>query len=87
MSYSKAAKEAENMFRQMIRNRMEEKKMTFLELAERSGVHRATLHRWLNEGKKAQLETFLKICGALEIRPYFEMSEEDDRGFFRHHFN
>ena len=52
---------------ELIRKFRKEKKMTLLELSEKSGVALATLSRMENGKMTGRLESHIKICAALEI--------------------
>ncbi|HFK5518842.1 hypothetical protein CMU39_14250 [Elizabethkingia anophelis] len=60
-----------------IKERMEEKNISSGKLASLIGVERSTLNRNLENETEMTVSTLLKICGALELRPYFIPAEID----------
>ena len=70
---------AMQLIRSLLLKRMKEKGLTYYSLAQLTGVNRLTLQRNLEGETEMSLRTYLKICGALELRPYLIPSENDDR--------
>ena len=70
-----------------IKERMQEKKITQLRLSELIEINESTLIRNLKGETEMLLTTYLKICGALELRPYIIPSEIDENEFKRLFFN
>lgn len=86
-NYNMSAKEAENMARKMVQDRMEELGISAYRLSQLIDLNETTLLRWLAGESRTHLESFFKICGALDINPQFVMKEDDDRKYTYHHFN
>jgi len=61
-----------------IKERMQEKKITQLKLSELIKINESTLIRNFKGETEMLLTTYLKICGALELRPYLIPSEIDE---------
>jgi transcriptional regulator with XRE-family HTH domain len=61
-----------------IKERMQEKKITQLRLSELIEINESTLIRNFKGETEMLLTTYLKICGALELRPYLIPSEIDE---------
>ena len=70
-----------------IKERMKDKKITQLRLSELIEINESTLIRNLKGETEMLLTTYLKICGALELRPYIIPSEIDENEFKRLFFN
>jgi len=70
-----------------IKERMKDKKITQLRLSELIEINESTLIRNLKGETEMVLTTYLKICGALELRPYLIPSEIDKNEFKRLFFN
>jgi transcriptional regulator with XRE-family HTH domain len=70
-----------------IKERMKDKKITQLRLSELIEINESTLIRNLKGETEMLLTTYLKICGALELRPYLIPSEIDKNEFKRLFFN
>ena len=70
-----------------IKERMKDKKITQLRLSELIEINESTLIRNLKGETEMVLTTYLKICGALELRPYLIPSEIDENEFKRLFFN
>jgi transcriptional regulator with XRE-family HTH domain len=70
-----------------IKERMQEKKITQLKLSELIKINESTLIRNFKGETEMLLTTYLKICGALELRPYLIPSEIDENELKRLFFN
>jgi transcriptional regulator with XRE-family HTH domain len=70
-----------------IKERMKDKKITQLKLSELIEINESTLIRNLKGETEMLLTTYLKICEALELRPYIIPSEIDENEFKRLFFN
>jgi transcriptional regulator with XRE-family HTH domain len=70
-----------------IKDRMQEKKITQLKLSELIEINESTLIRNFKGETEMLLTTYLKICGALDLRPYLIPSEIDENEFKRLFFN
>jgi transcriptional regulator with XRE-family HTH domain len=66
---------------------MKDKKITQLRLSELIEINESTLIRNLKGETEMLLTTYLKICGALDLRPYLIPSEIDENEFKRLFFN
>lgn len=86
-NYDNSAEMAIQFIRKYVTNRMDELNVSQTELAKRIGVNRSTLIRNLTGETEMTLSTFLKICGALETRPYLVPAEADGEMPNRIHFN
>ena len=75
--YDNSANIGEQMILKFIHERIKEKGFTQTTLAEEVGVNQSTLSRNLNGTSKFTIDTFLKVLGALEIRPFFIPAEVD----------
>ena len=76
-NFDKSAEMASQLIRSFLKERMEEKKITQEELSNLTGVSVRTLQRNLSGETEMAFSSFLKICGALEIRPYLVPAEVD----------
>jgi transcriptional regulator with XRE-family HTH domain len=70
-----------------IKERMQEKKITQLKLSKLIEINESTLIRNFKGETEMLLTTYLKICGALELRPYIIPSEIDENELKRLFFN
>ena len=70
-----------------IKERMQEKKITQLKLSELIEINESTLIRNFKGETEMLLTTYLKICGALELRPYLIPSEIDENELKKLFFN
>lgn len=86
-NYDNSAEVGKQMIIKFITERMQEKNVTRGKLAELIGVERSTLNRNLDNETEISLSTILKICGALELRPFFIPAEIDNTEFERMFFN
>lgn len=85
--YDNSANMAIDMIFKFIKERMKEKKITQFHLSEMIGVNESTLVRNFKKETAMPLDTYLKICGALELRPYLVPAEDDENDIERLHFN
>ncbi len=58
-------------------DRMEEKQITKYRLSKLTEIPESTISRYFSKKVSMSLTNFLKICGALEIRPYLIPKEDD----------
>lgn len=86
-NFNMAANEAENMTRQFILDRMDELGVTRYELQKLTEIHRSTIGRWLDGETSITFNNYLKILGALQIRPYLVPAEMDRNEIQRMFFN
>lgn len=86
-NYNMAAIEGENATRKFILERMNEKKVTQYRLSQLTGLSESTISRWLKGESNISFNSLIKICGALEIRPYFIRTEDDTTTIIRQEFN
>ena len=86
-NFNPAANEGEKLTRQFIQRRMEEKGLNMHQIQKVTGVNETTVGRWLRGDTSISYNNFLKVCGALEIRPYFVPAEDDDNEMMRVFFN
>ena len=86
-NYNKSADFGKQLIFQYIKERMLEKNISHIALSRIIEVKDSTLRRNFNGETEMQLITFLKICGALEIRPYLIPAEDDTNETQRISFN
>ena len=77
-NFNMSATESEKMIRKLVEDRMEEKGITRYRLQQLTGLNRTTIGRWLDGETSISFNNYLKILGALEIRPYLIPAEDDD---------
>ncbi|CAL67368.1 helix-turn-helix domain-containing protein [Christiangramia forsetii] len=85
--FDKSSDVATDMIFKFIKDRMKEKQITQFELAEMIGINESTLIRNFKKETAMPLATYLKICGALELRPYLIPAEADKNYMQRMFFN
>lgn len=78
---------ASDLLFKFIKERMKEKKFSQFQLSEMIGINESTLIRNFQKKTEMSLSTYLKICGALELRPYLIPSEIDTSRFEFIQFN
>lgn len=86
-NYDNSAEVGKQIIIKFITERMREKNVTRGKLAELIGIERSTLNRNLDNETEISLSTILKICGALELRPFFIPAEINNTEFERMFFN
>jgi len=86
-NYNMSSKLGKQLIFDFIKDRMKEKKITQLKLSELIEINESTLIRNLKGETEMLLSSYLKICGALELRPYIIPSEIDENEFKRLFFN
>ncbi len=86
-NFDNSAEVGKQIIIKFIAERMDEKKISRGKLAELIGIERSTLNRNLDNETEISLSTILKICGALELRPFFIPAELDKTEFQRMFFN
>jgi len=86
-NYNMSSKLGKQLIFDFIKERMKDKKITQLRLSELIEINESTLIRNLKGETEMLLTTYLKICGALELRPYLIPSEIDENEFKRLFFN
>ena len=86
-NYNMSSKLGKQLIFDFIKERMKEKKITQLKLSELIEINESTLIRNLKGENEMLLTTYLKICEALELRPYIIPSEIDENEFKRLFFN
>ena len=82
-NYNASANEGEKLTREFIQRRMKEKDISMHRIQKLTGVNETTVGRWLRGETSISYNNFLKVCGALEIRPYFVPAEDDDNDMMR----
>lgn len=80
--YNITANEGEKLTRDFIQRRMEEKAITMHRIQKLTGVNETTVGRWLRGETSISFNNFLKICGALDIRPYLTPDGGETIGVF-----
>lgn len=86
-NFDNPAQMGKNIILQFLRDRMQQRNMSIQSVADKTGIPRPTLSRNLSGETEITLDNFLKVLGALEIRPYFVPSEEDKNEMERIFFN
>ena len=86
-NYDNSANVGKQLFFDFITERRKEKKISQLKLAEMIGIDESTLIRNLKGTSEMTFETSLKICGALELRPFWIPAEIDKTEMQRMFFN
>lgn len=86
-NFNMSANEGEKMIQKFIEDRMEEKGVTRYRLAQLTKVNRSTIGRWLDGETSISFNNYLKILGALEVRPYLVPAEDDNSEMIRVYFN
>ena len=86
-NYNMSSKLGKQLIFDFIKERMKDEKITQLRLSELIEINESTLIRNLKGETEMLLTTYLKICGALELRPYIIPSEIDENEFKRLFFN
>ncbi|WP_265427887.1 helix-turn-helix domain-containing protein [Chryseobacterium sp. YIM B08800] len=86
-NFDNSADIGEQMIIKFMKERMEEKSMKQNRLSDLTGISEDTLTRYFNRQTKISLPNLLKICGALELRPFFIPAEIDHTEFQRMFFN
>lgn len=86
-NYNIASHEDEKMIRKFIESIMNEKGITRYRLQQLTDLNRTTIARWLDGETSISLGNFLKVLGALEIRPYLVPAEDDQSEMMRVLFN
>lgn len=86
-NFDNSAEIGEQMIINFLKERLEEKSMKQYQLSELTGISEDTLTRYFNRQTKITLQNLLKICGALELRPFLIPAEIDDTEFQRMFFN
>lgn len=69
------------LIRKFIIEPMDEMKISQPDLAKMIGINKSSLMRNLSGKTEMSLRTYLKICGALELRPYLVPAEYDKTKF------
>jgi len=86
-NYNNSSKMGKELIFSFIKERMKEKNISQLKLAELIDLNESTLIRNFKGETEMLLITYLKICGALEINPYMIPKENDNSEFHRMFFN
>ncbi|NCP52967.1 MAG: helix-turn-helix transcriptional regulator [Flavobacteriales bacterium] len=86
-NYNISSKMGKDPIFSFIKERMKEKNISQLKLAELIDLNESTLIRNFKGETEMLLITYLKICGALEINPYMIPKENDNSEFHRMFFN
>lgn len=85
--FDKSTNMATDIIFNFIKKRMKEKGISQYKLAEMIGINESTLIRNFKKDTEMSLPTFLKICGALDVRPYLVGKESDNNKFEHLFFN
>ncbi len=71
----------------LILPRMREKKLSPEKIGALTGLNYSTIYKWMSGNINISLLNFLKICGALDINPFFEVNEEESPEMWYEYFN
>lgn len=82
-NFDNSAKMGKKLFYDFINERRKEKGLTQLQLANLIGINESTLVRNLKDESEMTFATSLKICGALDLRPFWIPSELDQTEYQR----
>ncbi len=85
--FDNSAETGKQLFFNFITERRKEKGITQLELAKLIGIDESTLVRNLKNESEMTFATSLKICGALELRPFWIPAELDKTEYERIFFS
>lgn len=86
-NFDNSADVGEQIIINFLKERMSDKNFTQKQLYEQTGISEDTLTRYFKRQTKISLPNLLKICGALELRPFFIPAEADHTEFQRMFFN
>ena len=86
-NYNNSSKMGKELIFSFMKERMKEKNISQLKLAELIDLNESTLIRNFKGETEMLLITYLKICGALEINPYMIPKENDNSEVHRMFFN
>lgn len=86
-NYDNSAEVGKQLFFNFITETRKEKKISQLKLAQMIGLDESTLIRNLKNETEMTLATSLKICGALDLRPFWIPSEIDKTEYQRIFFS
>ena len=86
-NYNKSSEYAKDLIFQFIKERMQDKGINQRDLARLIDVNESTLIRNFKSETQMLLSTYLKICGALELRPYLIPKEMDENEMKQIFFN
>ena len=86
-NFDKSANIATDLILKHFKERMQEKGITQYRLSKLTGIPEGTLSRNFRKENEMTLFTYLKICGALELRPYLIPAEIDTSKLEFLHFN
>ena len=71
-----------------IKKRQADLGMTDYRLSKLSGVNKGNLSKIMSgENTQITIDTYLRLCGALGIRPHMIVDEDDDKPYNYEHFN
>ncbi|ROI02925.1 XRE family transcriptional regulator [Chryseobacterium sp. G0240] len=87
-NFDNSANYGEQLIIKLFKDRMIDIQVTQKQISELTGISEDTLTRYFNRQTKISLPNLIKICGALELRPYFIPAEMDNNEEFKHvYFN
>lgn len=86
-NFDNSADMGEQLIINFLKERMSEKNITQKLISEQTGISEDSLTRYFNRQVKISLPNLLKICGVLELRPYFIPAELDNNEIQRMFFN
>lgn len=86
-NFDNSAEVGKQMFFNFITERRKEKSLTQLQLAKLIGLDESTLIRNLKNESEMTFATSLKLCGALDLRPFWIPAEIDKSEYQRMFFS
>lgn len=86
-NYNQSSDYGKKIIFQFLEKRMKEKDISRYRLSKMTEIPENTLSMNFNNNSEMSLVNFLKICGALELRPYLIPAEADETELNRIFFN
>jgi len=86
-NYKQASEVGQDMILTYLKDRMKEKKISKVKLAEILQIGVTTLWRYFTKKTPMPLGVYLEICGALDLRPYLIPRENHNTEMQRIFFN
>lgn len=86
-NYNQSSDYGKKIIFQFLEKRMKEKGISRYRLSKMTEIPENTLSMNFNNNSEMSLVNFLKICGALELRPYLIPAEADETELNRIFFN
>lgn len=86
-NYNKSSEFSKQLIFKFIKERMQEKDISQKKLSQLIEINESTLIRNFKGETEMLLSTYLKICGALDLRPFLIPAELDKSEYQRIFFN